>query len=85
MTLGRVVFKPGQQNPPHYHPKSEEILYVISGRLEHTLPEGGTTILKAGDSIILPSGTMHYAKNVGTKDAVVIVAFDNAYRQALGE
>ncbi len=85
MTLGRVVFKAGRENPPHYHPNCEEILYVVSGRLEHALPGGGTTVLSAGDSIVLPAGAKHYARNVGKKDAVVIVVFDSANRKTIGE
>ena len=85
ITLGRVTFKPGQANPPHFHPNCEEVLYVVSGAVEHTLPQGGTAILNAGDCIVLPKGSKHSAKNTGTEEAVVIVAFDSAYRQTQGE
>ena len=85
MTLGRVTFKQGQANPPHYHPNCEEILYVVSGEIEHSLPGGGTAILKHGDCIVLPKGVKHNAKNIGSKEAVVIVAFDSAFRETIGE
>jgi len=85
MTLGRVTFKPGQSNPPHFHPNCEEILYVVSGELEHSLPEGGTALLRPGDSIVLHRGQKHHAKNIGTDEAVVIVVFDSAYRETVGE
>ena len=85
MTLGRVTFKPGQANPPHFHPNCEEILYVVNGTIEHTLPQGGTAILQAGDCIVLPKGSKHSARNTGTEEAVVIVVFDSAYRQTQGE
>jgi quercetin dioxygenase-like cupin family protein len=85
MTLGRVTFKPCQANPPHSHPNCEEILYVVEGKIEHTLPEGGTTILSAGDSIVLPPGSKHFAKNIGNEEAVVIVTFNSADRKTVGE
>lgn len=85
MTLGRVTFKPGQANPSHFHPNCEEILFVVSGQIEHTLPGGGTTVLKPGDCIVLERGVKHHARNVGTEEAVVIVAFDSAYRKTVGE
>lgn len=85
MTLGRVTFKPGCANPPHYHPNCEEILYVVSGEIEHSLPGGGTAILKPGDCIVLPKGVKHNAKNIGSKEAVVIVVFDSAFRETIGE
>ncbi|MFC1601805.1 cupin domain-containing protein [Candidatus Sumerlaeota bacterium] len=85
MTLGRVTFKPGQANPPHHHPNCEEILFVVQGQLEHTLPQGGTARLGPGDCIVLPTGHGHQATNVGEEEAVVIVAFSSADRQTVGE
>ena len=85
MTFGVVKFKPGEGNPGHYHPNCEEILYVISGELEHRLPEGGSAKLVAGDCIVLPEGGKHHAVNVGDSEAVVVVVFNNAERKAIGE
>src|SRR5215468_10487668 len=31
-TLGLATILPGKQNPVHYHPNCEEVLYVISGQ-----------------------------------------------------
>jgi len=76
MTLGRVTFKPGQSNPAHAHPNCDEILFVVAGSLEHSLPEGGSVRLEPGDCIALPRGCGHSAKNIGDTDAVVIVAFN---------
>ena len=76
MTVGRVTFKPGQSNPPHGHPNCEEILFVVEGVIEHSLPQGGNVRLEAGDCIVLPQGQVHVARNIGDTDAVVIVAFN---------
>ncbi len=85
ITLGRVTFKPGQQNPPHHHPNCEEVLFVVTGEIEHTLPDGGTVTLREGDCIVLPEGVDHQAKNVGQGEAVVIVAFNSGRRKTVGE
>ena len=85
MTFGRVTLGPGKGNPPHTHPNCEEILFVVSGRIEHALPEGGTVRLGPGDCIVLPEGAPHYALNVGPDEAVVVVAFSSAERQTVGE
>ena len=85
MTLGRVTFKPGRSNPFHHHPNCEEILFVVSGDIEHTLPEGGTVHLHEGDCIVLPEGKSHQATNVGDREAVVIVAFNTAEREVVSE
>lgn len=85
LTFGRVTFKPGQSNPIHHHPNCEEILFVVSGEIEHTLPEGGTARLNPGDCIVLPQAKGHRATNVGHTEAVVIVAFNSAERKTVGE
>ncbi|MCF7854677.1 MAG: cupin domain-containing protein [Candidatus Pacebacteria bacterium] len=76
MTLGRVTFKPGERNPAHAHPNCEEILFVLQGTIEHSLPQGGTARLEPGDCIVLPPGGAHTAKNIGRDAAIVIVAFN---------
>ncbi len=76
MTVGRVTFKPGQSNPPHAHPNCEEVLFVVEGVIEHSLPQGGSVRLEAGDCIVLPQGEAHAATNIGHTDAVVIVSFN---------
>ena len=85
ITLGRVTFKPGQSNPLHHHPNCEEVLLVISGEIEHSLPEGGSAKLRKGDCIVLPAGKPHQATNVGEKEAVVVVVFNSAERKTIGE
>ncbi len=85
MTLGRVTIRPGMANPLHVHPNCEEILYVQHGHIEHTLPNGGTTELRAGDAIVIPQGVPHQARNLGDDDCVVVVAFSDAWRQTIGE
>ena len=85
MTFGRVTIGPGKSNPPHAHPNCEEILFVVSGRIEHALPEGGTVRLGPGDCIVLPEGAPHHARNAGAEKAVVVVAFSSAERETVGE
>jgi quercetin dioxygenase-like cupin family protein len=81
MTLGRVMIKPGKSNPMHIHPNCEEILYVMQGEIEHTLPEGGTTRLSAGDCIVVDAGIPHQAKNLGMHEAILLVVYNNAFRE----
>src|SRR5918911_5716709 len=54
-TLGYVVIEPGQKNPLHAHPNCEELLYLISGELEHSLGDESFR-LQAGDAIRVPAG-----------------------------
>lgn len=83
MTTGTVIIKPGQGNPRHYHPNCDEILSVVSGRIEHYMNEV-TVEMGPGDTVSIPKGVLHNAKNIGDVDAVLTIAFDNAYREVIG-
>lgn len=60
----RVDFAPGASFPAHSHP-GVEIAYVLSGTIEYEM-NGKTFRLKAGESLFIPAGTVHSAKNVGS-------------------
>lgn len=85
MTVGRVTIAAGHKNPNHYHPNCSEILYLISGQLEHTLPDGSYVAMHPGDSIVIPTGIWHHARNIGEEEAVVLVMFDSSNRETIGE
>jgi quercetin dioxygenase-like cupin family protein len=61
----RVDFDPGYVAPRHTHP-GEEIIYVIEGTLEYYVEGRPPTTYQAGDVLIVPYGTVHSVKNVGT-------------------
>jgi quercetin dioxygenase-like cupin family protein len=83
MTTGVAVIKPGQFNPRHFHPNCDEILHVVSGKISHTMNEV-TVEMNAGDTVSIPQGVLHNAKNIGTEDAVLAISFSSAYREAVG-
>lgn len=60
----RVDFAPGASAPKHNHP-GEEIAYVIEGALEYQLDGQKPVTLKAGQSLFIPTGVAHSARNVG--------------------
>ncbi|MGR9205106.1 cupin domain-containing protein [Rhizobium leguminosarum] len=64
----RVDFAPGVLAPDHSHP-GEEIAFVIEGTLEYQLEGRQPVTLKAGQSLFIPSGVVHSAKNVGSGKA----------------
>ena len=81
-TFGMAVIQPGQQNPPHYHPNCEEILYVVSGTCEHTYGDDSYQ-LKPGDSIRVPAGVIHHAINNGDVPLRAIISFSSGDRQTV--
>lgn len=79
LTLGRVTIKAGHSNPRHRHPKCEEVLYLLEGRLEHTVGDE-TFVMSAGDVIRIAPGVFHNATCIGDKDADMIVAYSEGTR-----
>ena len=59
-----VELEPGTTAPKHSHP-GEEIIYVLEGTWEYTLQGKAPLIVKAGEVLFIPAGTIHSARNVG--------------------
>jgi quercetin dioxygenase-like cupin family protein len=85
LTLGRCILYPNQANPRHYHPNCDEILTVIQGKIRHTWINGEEVEMDEGDTITIPRGMRHQARNIGTGNAVLMIAFTAANRQTIGE
>jgi quercetin dioxygenase-like cupin family protein len=79
MSFGRVTVRAGQENPCHRHPNCDEILHVISGRVEHSLA-GEWAIMEPGDSIFIPQGMWHQLRALGDQDAEIAICFNSADR-----
>jgi quercetin dioxygenase-like cupin family protein len=69
----RVDFAPGAAFGKHSHP-GEEIAYVHEGTLEYQL-EGKTVTLKAGESLFIPAGAIHSARNVGSGNGAELATY----------
>lgn len=80
LTLGHVIIKPGESNPRHCHPNCEEVLYLMSGRLDHLVGEEKLTA-SAGDVLTVGPGVYHHATNPGSDDAHMIVAYSEGNRE----
>ncbi len=85
LTLGRCIIYPEKANPRHSHPNCDEILTVIQGTIRHTWNDGEEIEMSEGDTITIPLGVPHQARNVGTSNAILIIAFTSANRQTIGE
>jgi quercetin dioxygenase-like cupin family protein len=70
----RVDLAPGVAFPNHTHP-GEEIIYVLAGSLEYDVAGKAPAILKAGDVLFIPAGTVHSAKNVGDVTASELATY----------
>lgn len=82
ITFGYVEIEPGSKNPRHYHPNSDEVLYLIEGELDHSI---GDEIyhLSPGMAIFIPQNAEHDAVNTGSKTARMVVGYPTGDRQAV--
>lgn len=83
LTVGQCIIKPGCANPRHYHPNCEEVLHVLAGTIAHTLAGEDRVIMQPGDTITIPPHVVHNAQNIGDEDALVLICFSTAERQAV--
>jgi quercetin dioxygenase-like cupin family protein len=80
MTFGRVLMRAGMSNPRHRHPNCDEILHLLSGRIDHTLG-AESLVMEAGDTISIPAGVWHQARALDGTDAEMVIAFSSADRE----
>jgi quercetin dioxygenase-like cupin family protein len=70
----RVDFAAGAAAPAHRHP-GEEIAYVLEGTLEYQVDGSAPVTLRAGQSLFIPAGASHSARNVGSGRASELATY----------
>ncbi len=66
---------PGEAvRPAHSHPKSEELIYIITGSGK-VMIENEVGAVKAGSAILFEQGKVHMLKNTGDTEMKVICFF----------
>ena len=66
--MRRFTIRAGGSIPKHYHPEIEHEQYVLKGKYEVGIGDK-VHVVKAGDSIFIPQGTLHWYRNRGRGDA----------------
>jgi quercetin dioxygenase-like cupin family protein len=70
-----VELDPGVTSARHTHP-GEEIVYVLEGApLEYEVDGKQPVTLKPGDVLFIPAGTIHAAKNVGSRKGAELATY----------
>ena len=67
---------PGATIKEHYHPHFDEIFFVHSGALTMMLNDK-QHLLRSGDIVSMPAGTIISGTNAATEEAVVVVVWAN--------
>ncbi|KAG8066291.1 hypothetical protein GUJ93_ZPchr0004g39368 [Zizania palustris] len=84
ISLVRIDFAPGGQNPPHTHPRATEVLTVVQGTLlvgfvasNQNQNQLLTKQLVEGDVFVFPIGLIHFQLNNGAVPAVAFAGLSS--------
>lgn len=81
-SLAEATLPPGAATTPHYHPRTEEIYYVLAGRGEMRIG-GETQSVGPGDAVAIAPGAPHQIANTaappGGEDLVFLCCCAPAY------
>ncbi|XP_059645980.1 germin-like protein 9-3 [Cornus florida] len=77
-----LQYPAGSVNPAHNHPRSSELLFLLTGSLEVGLVDTSNKLhvqtLQAGDMFVFSKGFIHYEYNNGQDPAFALSAFGSA-------
>jgi len=69
--MGCATIAPGDWIAEHYHPFSEEFVFVVSGNLVAEL-DGEATDVPAQHGLFVPINCKHRLRNTGDEDAFIV-------------
>ncbi|WP_435131958.1 cupin domain-containing protein [Actinacidiphila sp. bgisy144] len=69
--MGVAIMQPGERIGEHFHPYSEEFVYVLSGQLEVDL-DGVSHPLRPEQGLLIPIDMRHRFRNVGDTEARMV-------------
>jgi putative monooxygenase len=69
--MGVATIGPGDKISEHYHPYSEEFIYVVKGQITARL-DGTPTSVKAGQSLYIPINVKHRLMNEGAEESFIV-------------
>jgi putative monooxygenase len=69
--MGLALIEPGDRIGEHYHPYSEEFVYVVCGAIEVDL-DGEAHPLRPEQGLFIPKNVRHRFRNVGDTEARMV-------------
>jgi putative monooxygenase len=69
--MGVATIGPGDRISEHYHPYSEEFIYVVSGALDAQL-DGKSHEVRARQGLMIPINVKHRLVNNGEEEAFIV-------------
>lgn len=77
-SLAEATLLPGTSTTRHYHPKSEEIYYILQGKGLMEI-DGVEQEVNPLDAVAIPSKRIHQLTNIGTVNLVLLCCCSPAY------
>ena len=77
-SLAEARLPAGRSTTPHYHPRTEEIYYILEGTGEMRLGDEIRRV-SVGDAIAIPPGQVHQITNVGDQPLKFLCCCAPAY------
>ncbi|MGH9361241.1 MAG: cupin domain-containing protein [Thermoanaerobaculia bacterium] len=71
LAVAEVKLAPGFAHDFHRHPRQEEVIYVMGGRIEQWLGRR-RRVLERGDSVFITRGAVHASFNRFREDALLL-------------
>lgn len=75
--LFRVIFPHGAYHGPHWHTKSDEMLYALRGKAVQWV-DGVEYIMTPGTSMLIPKNVVHWMRNDWDEEFEVIGIYPDA-------
>ncbi len=79
LSLARMTVEPGVISAAHRHPNCSEAIHVVLGLIEQRRGDAWVR-LAAGETTLVPAGTIHQTRNVGPETAVLMIAYSSGSR-----
>ena len=77
-SLAEARLPAGGKTAPHYHPKCEEIYYVLQGKGQMQIEDSLRQVIP-GDAIAIPAGARHQIANEGGETLIFLCCCAPAY------
>jgi putative monooxygenase len=70
--MGIAYLQPGEHFVEHYHPYSEEFMYLIRGNIRIRINGEQELHLNPGDALMIPKTVRHRVENTGDEEACMV-------------
>ena len=77
-SLAEATLASGQKTARHFHPRAEEIYYILSGQGLITIG-AQTRVVASGDAIAIAAGAPHHIENTGAPELRFLCCCAPAY------